>query len=385
MKRKSINIITPIKYDEGKNIKSQIPMSVLSIVANKYSLILVFDGAIRCLPKECTTNKLFKSLFCNYNSAGASRNLGISHAEGKYVVFLDSDDIFCQDMLEKAYCKMEENQLDVCIWNAWEYDHNTGEVYDNTTHLRPELLPHKEVFSGKEAEYILNLTSAAPWNKMYSRKYLMEHGFQYMEQKYYNDIYFVQQALVNAERISVINEELMYYRINSKDSLQSNRSKGIKDLVDALTNTYLKFNTDGIYKGTVRTSHLNYVLSCTIAVLKSGLEDYALEELICFVKECPIYKEIKLEDVHYYQKDFYDELQRIIMDEIKRTKERYQRLAREKTKRTAIKTMEFIYPDNYMELMYSDYCLKEIRKSKAYKLGLALTWPFRKIKRARKQ
>ena len=45
--------------------------------------------------------------------AGAARNLGMKYAKGRYLSFLDSDDFFEPDMLEKSYEKAEEYQAQI--------------------------------------------------------------------------------------------------------------------------------------------------------------------------------------------------------------------------------------------------------------------------------
>ena len=50
------------------------------------------------------------------HGAGMARNIGMEHAKGKYIIFLDGDDIFHKDMLKKAYEKIVEFDSDlVCF------------------------------------------------------------------------------------------------------------------------------------------------------------------------------------------------------------------------------------------------------------------------------
>ena len=45
----------------------------------------------------------------------AARNNGIEHAEGKYIMFLDSDDLLSRDSLERIRDALERNQADIAI------------------------------------------------------------------------------------------------------------------------------------------------------------------------------------------------------------------------------------------------------------------------------
>ena len=47
--------------------------------------------------------------------AGVARNNGMNHASGEYLIFLDADDFFKPEMLEKMYNKAVSHKADICI------------------------------------------------------------------------------------------------------------------------------------------------------------------------------------------------------------------------------------------------------------------------------
>ena len=55
------------------------------------------------------------------DGAAAARNMGLQAAKGEYLSFLDADDWFEPDMLEKAYEKASLQELDVLIFDAYVY------------------------------------------------------------------------------------------------------------------------------------------------------------------------------------------------------------------------------------------------------------------------
>lgn len=119
-----VSIIMP-SYNTGKFIAETID-SVIRQTYTDWELIIVDDcstddtlevlksnSLIDCLP-GAGGDGIHKSrikLFCNEKNSGAavSRNRALRGARGKYIAFLDSDDLWAPDKLEKQIRFMEEN------------------------------------------------------------------------------------------------------------------------------------------------------------------------------------------------------------------------------------------------------------------------------------
>ena len=109
-----VSIITPVY-----NAEVYIEETIRCVIAQKYQeweLILVDDGSsdtsiavIQTMQQKDTRIKLLQN---NENMGPArTRNLGIEHAKGRYLAFLDSDDIWHPDKLEKQITFMQERQI----------------------------------------------------------------------------------------------------------------------------------------------------------------------------------------------------------------------------------------------------------------------------------
>ena len=63
--------------------------------------------------------------------AGAARNRGMQEATGKYILFLDCDDFYEPEMVEKAFRRAEEEQAEIVIYKSDQYNMDTEEyVYE---------------------------------------------------------------------------------------------------------------------------------------------------------------------------------------------------------------------------------------------------------------
>jgi len=93
--------------------------SVLSQTYHNYEIIIVNDGSLeddKTFLEEFGSRVIYKKK--NNEGPGAARNYGIEFAQGKYVAFLDSDDIWLPDKLEKQISLME--RVDA-VWSHTSY------------------------------------------------------------------------------------------------------------------------------------------------------------------------------------------------------------------------------------------------------------------------
>lgn len=112
LKNIKVSIIMPVYNRINWTIQSI--DSVLAQTHKNFELIVINDGStedITLLITKCESNNNIKYFYKKNEGPAAARNLGIKKAAGKYVAFLDSDDLFCNDKIEIQLKFMEENNL----------------------------------------------------------------------------------------------------------------------------------------------------------------------------------------------------------------------------------------------------------------------------------
>lgn len=109
-----VSIITPI-YNGEKTIGKTIE-SVINQTYNKFEMIIVDDlsndktvDIVKKYQKKDDRIKLF--ILDKKSGASGARNFAIKKATGKYVAFLDGDDLWKKDKLEKQVKFMEDNKI----------------------------------------------------------------------------------------------------------------------------------------------------------------------------------------------------------------------------------------------------------------------------------
>jgi CDP-glycerol glycerophosphotransferase len=138
---------------------------------------------------------------------GRARNLGLEHATGEYVWFVDSDDWLSEGALAAVDARLRATDADVLIV-GWDRVHWNGPVEAGTAKRSLKAAPR--VFSTEEYPQILNVLHVA-WNKVVRRELLTRLGFAF-EAGWYEDVSFTFPVLLAAERISTLPRTCVHYR-----------------------------------------------------------------------------------------------------------------------------------------------------------------------------
>jgi glycosyltransferase involved in cell wall biosynthesis len=141
-----------------------------------------------------------------------ARNRAIEEAKGKYIAFLDSDDIWFPEKLEKQIEFMNTNGLAV-TYSAYE-TMNEDSQYINTRKIQTTIT-YKDML---KSNHIGNLTG------IYDVDYF---GKVYMKEYGHEDYILWLELLKQIESTKGIAEPLAKYRIVSK-SISSNKLKVLK-------------------------------------------------------------------------------------------------------------------------------------------------------------
>lgn len=162
------------------------------------------------------------SIFSNSSNQGAalSRNMGLNKAQSTYICFLDADDIYAKDMIEKAYDAICRYDADMAVvhsahfkenpqeWNAWEFPwkEQCVSMENNTT--------------GKN---LICAWEVAPWNKMYKKEFIEKYHLSYQNLQSSEDVFFGVMAVLLAKKIVLVgsSEPLVLYRTGRKTQLSA--------------------------------------------------------------------------------------------------------------------------------------------------------------------
>ena len=159
-----ISIIIPM-YNAEKYIIKLLD-SIKAQTYKNLEIIIVNDGSqdnsLSIVEKWQKEDNRIKVITQTNSGASKARNVGIEHATGKYISFLDADDYIEHDMYEKLYKKMLEVDVNILRANYIKEDvengiTETGSLYTisnkklNRDDIRQILLPY--IFDDKIKAY----------------------------------------------------------------------------------------------------------------------------------------------------------------------------------------------------------------------------------------
>ena len=113
--KENISIVMPA-YNAGKFIRESIN-SVLTQTYNDWRLYIVDDASTdetAAIIKQIQDDRIEYILLEQNGGVANARNIAIEKAQGKYIAFLDSDDLWEKDKLEKQIALLEHGYDVVC-------------------------------------------------------------------------------------------------------------------------------------------------------------------------------------------------------------------------------------------------------------------------------
>lgn len=178
------------------------------------------DGSLIILEDYSRLDNRIRVFRQQHISAAAARNYGITKIKGEYVIFLDADDVFLPDMLQKLYAQLKKTGADICLFSMNSFDAKTGDFHGRMDNmLRCEYCP-KEVFSWRDnREKFFQCCDHYTSNKIYRSEFLISTGLEFENVLVHEDTFFSICNLAAAKKITYVDECLLNYRVNNPDSL----------------------------------------------------------------------------------------------------------------------------------------------------------------------
>lgn len=212
-----VSIVIPV-YNAQKYIVECLD-SITSQTLKEIEIICINDGSTDASEETINNYKNGKiRLYTKENEgSGKARNLGIEKAKGKYIAFMDPDDLYAsKDVLERMYTAAEANHAQICGGNILNF-------YDGE---EPYLTDTYNKYHIREEGFKLSQEYQNPWGHtkyLFRKDFLEQNQLRYPEYRRGQDPVFMIKALAAAEQIYLMPITVYLYRQYKRRDRFSNK------------------------------------------------------------------------------------------------------------------------------------------------------------------
>ena len=207
-----IDIIIPA-YNAHETIKNTLLSICLQTMKEKIKVYIIDDCSDKDYSEEI---KLFKQSInieqyktTKNSGPGIARQVGLDNSQGKYIIFMDSDDLFVDCFsVENLYKNLEETENDIAIGYVIQedYEHNLkNELKEGSLH-----------------------------GKMFKRAIIDQYQLQFNDTSNHEDLAFYLLYLLATDKAIFIENNIYFYRYNPNSITQTD-------------SCHYHFNTYGLY------------------------------------------------------------------------------------------------------------------------------------------
>lgn len=217
-----ISVVMPI-YNAEKYLSRAI-RDVLNQTLSDIELICVDDGStdnstdiINSFVKKDSRVSSIKQ-----SNAGPSvaRNKGFVLAQGKYVIFLDADDMYEPTLLESLYNMAQKDNLDVAVTRFDIYNESSKSYVKQADEPHASIFaPGKVTSKNEHPDFIFASTTGYVWNKLIRTSFIRDKKIAFDNDLYvFEDVHFVCSVMALAESVERIDDILIHHRVYSEQS-----------------------------------------------------------------------------------------------------------------------------------------------------------------------
>lgn len=208
-----VSVIIPA-YNAEKFVLATI-QSVQAQTYTNWEMIIVDDGSTdqtaSIIQKECDKDNRIHYYYQTNGRQGKARNLAIKHSKGEYLAFIDADDLWHPEKLEKQIKVIKDNsQVDLVYTNGISFI----DAIDNIIHRHHEPSGLRAI--DEQFHYLLSGKSLPNLSVMV-RKECVDHLGGFMEDLRLQNAEDYQMWLRLADhgcQMYGLSEDLFYYRLH---------------------------------------------------------------------------------------------------------------------------------------------------------------------------
>ena len=236
-----LSIIVPVYNVEAFLNKCVDSLLAQALPADEYEVIIVDDGSTDGSGALCDTlaaeHGNIRVIHQQNRGLSGARNAGIPVASGDYVMFVDSDDFLCPNVLGTLVGLMEAKELDILRFN-YQNVNMDGAVFEPNKYVKPfvdysDVVCDGETFLNERLGY-----ACYAWQFLVKASILRQEGNGFKEGIYFEDVEWTPRILLQARRVAST-DTLVYNYLFRTGSIARNKDaekkrKAIRDKMTIL-------------------------------------------------------------------------------------------------------------------------------------------------------
>ena len=214
----------------GYNDAQHLPTAIRSVQRQTFrdlEILVVDDASTDATPEVArelaARDPRVKVLRLEENSGGCSRprNVGVEAAQGRFVMFLDSDDELPRRAVGRLVAAAGRARADLAC-GRWVRRHH---------HPRRVIPAHDELYArARVVPSIVDeprlLYDTPAWNKLYRRTLITDNGLRFPEGMLYEDLLFTTEAFCAANRIALVPHVVYVWHVRRRAQSLSITNRG---------------------------------------------------------------------------------------------------------------------------------------------------------------
>ncbi|MFC3518073.1 glycosyltransferase family 2 protein [Streptomonospora nanhaiensis] len=206
----AVSVVVPAYNTAAGIVRGIDSLRAQSLPRDRFEVIYVDDGSTDgtgdLLDSELAGEPNFTVVhIANSGWPGRPRNVGVDHARGEYVFFMDDDDRLAPEALERMLRAAERDSADIVIGRVAGFGRTA-----------PREVFQQPMSNGSLRTHPI-LLSTLTVQKLFRRRFLLDNGLRFAEGRVrLEDHMFMLRAYLATERVSVVHDYTCYHWIRNQ-------------------------------------------------------------------------------------------------------------------------------------------------------------------------
>lgn len=231
-KEYGISVIMPC-YNTEQYVEETLK-SVLNQSFKDYEIICLNDGStdgtLEILKRYQQSYPNIRVISSENHGVAYQRNTGVQCAQGKYIYYMDSDDLLKENCLETLYQYAEADNLDVVYFEADSF-YETKELrkhFLNFLHLYHRHKEYDGIYDGRNLYIQMENAGDIKMSvglQFTCRQFLLDNNIKFGMERYFEDNLYTVKVTLKAGKARCVRDNLYLRRVRANSTMTTSENK----------------------------------------------------------------------------------------------------------------------------------------------------------------